>query len=63
MSKSLEELVIVGVVALLALQFLTSSAALSAQTTLQSSTLGQTAGFASVGEGVLSSIGSFVQEV
>jgi hypothetical protein len=53
MSKSLEEIVIVGVVALLALKFLQTGATASAQTAYQSSTLGQTAGYAAISESVL----------
>jgi len=50
MSKSLEELVVVGFIALLALKLLSSNATAVAA---QSTTLGQTAGYANIGEGVL----------
>jgi hypothetical protein len=49
----MEELVVIGVIALLALKFISTSATTSAALTLQQSTLGQTAGFASIGEGLL----------
>ena len=57
----MEELVVIGVIALLALKFLTTSAQVSATQQYQNSTLGQTAGFAAVGEGVLSSVGGFIE--
>jgi hypothetical protein len=63
MSKTMEELVIVGVIALFALKFLQTGAATSAAVAYQNSTLGQTAGFASVGEGILTSIGNFSEAI
>ena len=53
MSKSLEEIVVVGLIALLALKFLSSSATASTQLAYQNSTLGQTAGYTALGESVL----------
>jgi hypothetical protein len=59
MSKSLEEIVVVGFIALIALKFLSSSAALTAQTTYQNSTLGQVSGYTAVAE---NAVGTFVSD-
>jgi hypothetical protein len=53
MSKSLEEIVIVGFIAILALKFLSTGAQTSAAVAYQNSTLGQTAGYAAIGEGIV----------
>lgn len=52
-SKSLEEIVIVGFVALLALKFLSSGAQASQATAYQNSTLGQVAGYSAIATGLI----------
>ena len=60
MSKTMEEMVVIGVIALLALKFLSSSAQASAQIQYQNSTAGQVASYASTAEGLL---GAFTQDL
>jgi hypothetical protein len=56
MSKTIEELVIVGVIALLALKFIESGTQAQAQSQAQNSTLGQVAGYTAIGEGLITTL-------